>query len=107
MPAPTRLDPHKLQDALDQLMEADEAFELPFEPGPTQRGLADAIFLVAFLGLVERYGDPDYPKRGRNLEPVDDAEGSPMAVWDLEEYELALYVRDDDTEFSVWLTRDE
>lgn len=89
-------------------MEADEAFELAFEPGACARGLADAVFLVALLGLIERYGDPDYPRRGRNLEPVDDAEGSPMAVWDLEEYELALYVRAEDGDRAcVWLTRDE
>lgn len=87
-------------------MEADEPFELPFEPGPTPRGTADAAFIVALLALVDRYGDPDFPRRRGNLEPVDDAEGSPMAVWDLEDYELALYVRPTGEGYCAWLTRD-
>lgn len=100
------LDPHQLQGVLDELMEADEPFERALEPCPTSRGIADAAFLVAFLALVDRYGNPDFPKQHGNLEPVDDADGSPMAVWDLDHCELALFVRGSGDSAGVWLTRD-
>ena len=106
VPGKGRLDPHDIQEALDELMEADEPFELAFAPYPTTRGIADAAFVVVALALVDRYGNPDFPRSGGNLEPVDDAEGSPMAVWDLEEYELALYVKDEPAGAGLWLTRD-
>jgi hypothetical protein len=68
---------------------------IPADPWLLPDSEADAVFLAAFQRMIRTYSDPDYigeASRACDYRRTLQIEGSPLAVWEYDYYQLALRV---------------
>ena len=76
-------------------------------PWRDQRQQAAAIFLVLYTDLMQRYGAPDFPRRGIDCDYRESfgAESDFLAVWEHDYYRTSLRIEVRDHEPTVVLAK--